>query len=77
MRKFVPLEKQSKAAQKAYHSQQRNNWGTVNPVARVEKDKTKYDRKRFKKGARELSKEGFLFCCYPWPSLRWKNVFFL
>ena len=61
MKKFVPLEKQSKAAQKAYHSQQRNNWGTVNPVPRVEKVRTKYDRKRFKEGARELSKEG-CFC---------------
>ena len=62
MKKFIPLEKQSKAAQKAYHSLQRNNWGTVNPVPRVEKDKTKYDRKRFKEGVRALSKEGpFLF----------------
>lgn len=60
MKKFIPLEKQSKAAQKAHHNQQRNGWGTVNPVARLEKDKTKYDRKRFKEGARELSKEGFL-----------------
>ena len=63
MKKFVPLEKQSKAAQKAYHSRQRNNWGTVNPLPRIEKDKTKYDRKRFKEGARELSKEG-CFCWY-------------
>ena len=62
MKKFVPLEKQSKAAQKAYHSRQRNGWGTVNPVSRVEKDKTKYDRKRFKEGARELSKEGYFLC---------------
>ena len=51
--KITPIKKQSKAAQKAYHSQQRNNWGTVNPVPRVEKDKTKYDPKRFKKGARK------------------------
>lgn len=58
MKKFVPLEKQSKAAQKTHHSQQRNNWGTVNPVHRVEKDRTKYDWKRFKEGAREPLERG-------------------
>lgn len=62
MKKIVPLEKQSKAAQRAYHSQKRNNWGTVNPVPRVEKDKTQYDRKRFKEDAREFSEEETLSC---------------
>jgi len=28
----------------------RKSWGNVKPVTRIEKDKKKYDRKRFKKG---------------------------
>lgn len=61
MKKFVAFEKQSKSAQRAYHKQRRNTWGTVNPVPRIVKDRTKYDRKRIKDIDRfEPSKEGFL-----------------
>ena len=48
MKKFVPLKKQSKAAQQTYHSRQRAGWGCVNPAARVEKDRHQYDRKQAK-----------------------------
>ena len=48
MKKFVPLKKQSKAAQQTYHSRQRAGWGCVNPAARVEKDRHRYDRKQSK-----------------------------
>ena len=29
---FVPISKQSKKAQKAYHSLQRSTWGILNPA---------------------------------------------
>lgn len=58
--KFIPLKKQSKAAQQAYHSRQRADWGCVNPAARVEKDRHIYDRKQSKALLRNLSsKEDF------------------
>lgn len=64
MKKFVPLEKQSKAAQKAYHQQRRGSWGNVNPAGRTEKDKTKYDRNRSRAAMRaESSREDF-FCTH-------------
>lgn len=60
MKKFVPLKKQSKAAQQAYHSRQRAGWGCVNPAARVEKDRHQYDRKQAKALLRKSSpKEDF------------------
>ena len=37
MKKFVPLKKQSKTAQREYHSRRRTDWGNVNPAARIEK----------------------------------------
>ncbi len=55
MKKFVPLKKQSKAAQQTYHSRQRAGWGCVNPAARVEKDRHQYDRKQAKALLRKLS----------------------
>ena len=45
MKKFVPLKKQSKTAQREYHSRRRADWGNVNPAARIEKDRRRYDRK--------------------------------
>ena len=32
---FVPISKQSKKAQKAYHSLQRSTWGILNPATRT------------------------------------------
>ena len=55
MKKFVPLKKRSKTAQQAYHSRQRADWGCVNPAARVEKDRHRYDRKQSKTLLRKLS----------------------
>lgn len=62
MKKFVPLKKQSKAAQQAYHSRQRADWGCVNPAARVEKDRHQYDRKQAKALLRKLSSKEDFFC---------------
>ncbi len=47
--KMIPLEKQSKAAQREYHSRQRGSWNGVAPVTRTVPDKTKYDRNRVKR----------------------------
>ena len=45
MKKFVSLKKQSKTAQREYHSRRRADWGNVNPATRIEKDRRRYDRK--------------------------------
>lgn len=51
--KHIPLEKQSKAAQRAFHSQQRGSWNGIVPVTRTVPDKTKYNRSRSKRNFRK------------------------
>lgn len=46
MTNFVPLEKQSKKAQREFHKQQRGSWCSVNPVSRVVPNKKVYNRKK-------------------------------
>ena len=46
MENMIPLRKQSKKAQRDFHSRQRGSWGTVKPVSRVEKSGKAYDRRR-------------------------------
>lgn len=46
--KYVPIEKQSKKAQRAYHNAQRGDWNGVNPVSRVVASKKAYNRKKLK-----------------------------
>ncbi len=46
--RFVPLKKQSKRAQKAYHDKQRSSWNGVVPVTRAIPNKRAYDRSRAK-----------------------------
>ena len=41
--KLIPLEKQSKRAQKAHHDKQRGSWNGVVPVTRVIPNKRAYD----------------------------------
>lgn len=48
MKKLVPLDKQSKRAQKEHNQQKRGDWGTMKPVLRVVENKKKYCRKRLK-----------------------------
>ena len=48
MKKMIPLEKQSKRAQKEHNQQQRGDWGAVKPILRVVESKKKYSRKRQK-----------------------------
>ena len=45
---FVPINKQSKKAQKAYHSLQRSTWGILNPATRTMPNGKAYDRKKQK-----------------------------
>lgn len=49
---FVPLEKRSKKAQKAYHAQQRGSWNGVNPVTRAVPSGKEYNRKKEKANMR-------------------------
>ncbi len=48
MQNMIPLHKQSKKAQRAYHSRQRGSWSGVKPVTRVLPNGKAYDRKRMK-----------------------------
>ena len=43
---FVPISKQSKKAQKAYHSLQRSTWGILNPATRTMPNGKAYYRKK-------------------------------
>lgn len=49
MTKFTPLNKQSKRAQKDYHSIQRRSWYGVSPVMRTVPNGKAYDRNRIKR----------------------------
>lgn len=54
--KIIPLEKQSKSAQRKFHTRQRGTWNGITPVTRTVPDKTKYNRRRAKQmSAREKS----------------------
>lgn len=45
----VPLKKQSKRAQKEYHSRKRGNWYGISPVTRTVPSGKAYDRNRIKR----------------------------
>ena len=53
MNRIIPLKKQSKKMQRAWHLQQRATWDGVNPVTRVVPDKKAYDRKRDRQELRQ------------------------
>ena len=48
---FVPLRKQSKKAQRAYHAGQRGSWNGLSPVTRTVPSGWDYDRNRMKRRA--------------------------
>ena len=50
--KFIPVEKQSKKAQKAAAAARRGSWNGVNPRPRIVESKKAYDRASFKREAR-------------------------
>ncbi len=49
MTDVVPLKKQSKRAQKEYHSKRRGSWYGISPVTRAVSSGKVYDRKRIKR----------------------------
>lgn len=48
MKNYVPFEKLSKREQKRINTEKRGSWNGVNPVTRMTKDKTKYDRNKYR-----------------------------
>ena len=48
MNRHIPLEKQSKKQQKAWHLKKRGSWEGVKPVTRVAESRTIYSRKRLR-----------------------------
>ena len=55
MKQFVPLDKQSKKAQKEHHAKQRGSWNGISPVTRTVPSGKAYDRNRIKRAARDLA----------------------
>ena len=51
MQTFIPLEKRSKKAQRAYHASQRGTWHEFSPVTRVVPNGKAYNRSKAKRGA--------------------------
>jgi len=49
MADMTPLKKQSRRAQKEYHSKRRGSWYGVNPVTRTVPSGKIYDRKKIKR----------------------------
>lgn len=49
MKQFIPLNKQSKKAQKEYHAKQRGSWNGVSPVTRIVQSGKTYDRNQIKR----------------------------
>ena len=47
--KLIPLNKQSKKAQKKYHARRRRDWNGLKLTTRVVKSKKVYDRKKMQK----------------------------
>ena len=57
MNRYVPLTKQTKKRQKAYHGARRNSWGSVRPVTRIVESRKAYDRTRSKRECLERRSE--------------------
>ena len=54
MKRWIPLDKQSKKAQKEYHNKQRGSWNGVCPVTRAAPNRKAYDRSRIKQEDRQF-----------------------
>ena len=50
---LIPLKKQSKKRQKAYHSAKRGSWGELSSVTRVVQSKKAYDRQKQRQADRQ------------------------
>ena len=49
MKKYIPLNKQSKKTRKEYYAKQRGDWGELSPVTRTVPNGKAYDRNRIKR----------------------------
>ena len=54
MKEMMPLEKQSKKAQRAHYAKQRGSWNGVNPVTKTVPSGKAYSRTKTKQVARSL-----------------------
>ncbi len=54
MKQAVPLNKQSKKAQREYHARQRGSWNGVNPVTKSVPSGKEYNRTKTKREARSM-----------------------
>ena len=62
MKKYIPLDKRNKKAQKEYYAGFRRTWDGVNPVTRTMRNGRAYNRKKDKEKLRKidcLSKNGY------------------
>ena len=67
---FVPINKQSKKARKAYHSAQRSTWGILNPATRTMLNCKPYDPNKHKLNDRSDRESSFDSLSLPFcPSL--------
>ena len=55
MTQFVSLSKQSKKAQKEYHTKQRGSWHGLSPVTRTCPNGKAYDRNQAKRDSRNTT----------------------
>jgi len=51
MKRFVPIDKMSKKAQRAHAASQRGSWGSLNPVTRRAANPKAYNRNAEKRNA--------------------------
>lgn len=54
MKQAIPLTKQSKKAQKAFHTVRRGSWNGVDPVTKIVPSGKAYKRSKFRHEARSL-----------------------
>ena len=77
---FIPLSKQSKQKQKAYHTSKRTTWGTLNPVTRKPPNPKAYKRKKSGKPIDDLLpdflfKYNLMFCTSQYTPLKVVRIF--
>lgn len=56
MKRFVPLEKMSKKAQKEYYAKKRGTWGEISPVTRTVPNGKAYSRSKMKQEEQKNSR---------------------
>ena len=55
--RMIPIDKQSKRAQKEYYAAKRGSWNGVSPITRVVESKKVYNRKRVRRANRSIDME--------------------